>query len=260
MRGVVGNEQFEWILAVRWQLNDQQSPRLQLASDRFEKFSRRLDVFEDVDERADVEFAWQIAHVTREKFLEARDVFDAGTVLLVKLGAAQAPVGVPPAEAAKEPAVSTTDIDGGALLGNVGNIHEPVEELIGTRSGSAGRGIEDALLGAAALSIDGVRLVDLAALGLPLRIDYGLHSSALVTYSQPTTGAPRPAIRSNSPQLRKLRNQLHTSFSTNMTACFHLKLESNSRMVSAAGGGFSVAASCGRMGRGPKRGAGVGGR
>lgn len=116
MRGVVGDEQFKWILLKRWQLDDQQSARLQFASHRSEKFSRRLDVFENMDERADVELAWQVAHVAREEFLETRDGFDAGTVLLVKLGAAQAPTGMPADETAKESAVAATDIDETSLL------------------------------------------------------------------------------------------------------------------------------------------------
>ena len=134
-----------------------------------------------MDERADVELARQVTHVTRAKFLEARDGFDAGAMLLVKLGAAQAPTRMSPAEVAKEAAVPATDIDEASLLWNLDNFREPVEELIGARRRSAGRGIEDALLRAAALSIDSVRLVDLAALGLPLRVDYGLHGSANVT-------------------------------------------------------------------------------
>src|SRR5437588_915786 len=134
-----------------------------------------------MDERADVELARQVTHIAGEKFLEARDGFDAGAVLLVELGAAQAPTGMPPAEAAEKAAVSATDIDEASLLWNLDNFRQPVEELIGARRGSAGRGIEDALLRAAALSIDSVRLVDLAAFGLPLRVDYGLHGSANVT-------------------------------------------------------------------------------
>src|SRR5438477_8821972 len=134
-----------------------------------------------MDERADVELARQVTHIAGEKFLETRDGFDASAMRLVKLGAAQAPTRMSPAEAAKESAIAAADIDEASPLGNVGNFSEPVEELIGARRGSAGRGIEDALLRAAALSIDGVRLVDLAALGLPLRVDDGLHGSANVT-------------------------------------------------------------------------------
>src|SRR2546421_12053854 len=131
-----------------------------------------------MDERADVEPARQVTHVVGEKSLEARDGFDAGAMLLVKLGAAQAPTRMSPTKAAEKPAVPTTDIDEASSFWNVGNFREPVEELVGARRGGAGQGIEDALLGPAALSIDGIILVDLAALGLPLRIDYGLHGSA----------------------------------------------------------------------------------
>jgi hypothetical protein len=134
VRCVVGDEQFKWILPERWQLDDQQSSRLQFASHRSEKFSRRLDVFENMDERADIELAWQVAHVAREKFLEARDSFDVGTVFLVELGAAQAPAGMPADETAKESAVAATDIDETSLLGNAGNFREPVEQLIGAGS------------------------------------------------------------------------------------------------------------------------------
>src|SRR5438477_13111336 len=134
-----------------------------------------------MDERADVELARQVTHIAGEKFLETRDGFDASAMLLVKLGAAQAPTRMSPAEAAEKPAVPATDIDEASLLWNLDNFRQLVEELIGARSGRAGRGIEDALLGAAALSIDGVRLVDLATLGLPLPVDYGLHGSANVT-------------------------------------------------------------------------------
>src|SRR5438067_9532540 len=101
-----------------------------------------------MDERADVELARQVTRVAGEKFLEARDGFDGGAMLLVKLGAAQAPTRMSPAEVAKEAAVPATDIDEASLLWNLDNFREPVEELIGARSGRAGRGIEDALLGA----------------------------------------------------------------------------------------------------------------
>src|SRR2546421_10125491 len=113
-----------------------------------------------MDERADVEPARQVTHVVGEKSLEARDGFDGGAMLPVKLGAAQAPPRMPRAEVAREAAVPATDIDEASLLWNLDNFREPVEELIGARRGSAGRGIEDALLRAAALSIDSVRLVD----------------------------------------------------------------------------------------------------
>ena len=93
MRTVVRHQEFERILGVIGNLNEQHAARPQHACGRIQQSMRRDQVFEDVAQCYEVELAGHVSQGARVQALHSRKRFDLQPVFVAEFGTRQTPTG-----------------------------------------------------------------------------------------------------------------------------------------------------------------------
>ena len=110
MRAVIRNQQIEGVCRMMRHLDHEDPSGGQFRQNRPREIAGVGNVFQDMNHRHDVEFAWDEIGAARIQRFNAVNALDDRTILVVQLGSGQTPLRRHAAKGAKHRAIAATDV------------------------------------------------------------------------------------------------------------------------------------------------------